>query len=85
MCKFCSQLQGDRENAKVLVKEIIRSRKQVERMHISKAQLNSVSMQLRQNLGLLLSFYLSLCLLVSFFLSFFLSILLSSCELCVKV
>jgi len=43
--------KGDRENAKTLVKELIRSRKQVDRMHTSIAQINSVSMQLRQNLA----------------------------------
>jgi len=43
--------KGDMDNAKVLTKEIIRTRKQVERIHTSKAQINSVIMQLQQNLA----------------------------------
>ena len=42
--------KGDKESAKVLAKELVRSRKAKERMYESKAQLNSVAMQLQQNL-----------------------------------
>jgi len=37
--------------AKSLAKELIRSRKAKDRMHTSKAQLNSVGMQLKQQVG----------------------------------
>lgn len=43
--------KGEVENAKVLTRELVRSRKHVEKMHVMKAQINSVSMQLQQNLG----------------------------------
>eukprot|EP01126_Amoeba_proteus_P043293 TRINITY_DN4746_c0_g2_i11.p1 TRINITY_DN4746_c0_g2~~TRINITY_DN4746_c0_g2_i11.p1 ORF type:complete len:193 (+),score=59.91 TRINITY_DN4746_c0_g2_i11:148-726(+) len=43
--------KGEVDNAKILVKELIRSRKQVERIYVSKAQINSISMQLQQNLA----------------------------------
>lgn len=43
--------KGDMENATVLTRELLRSRKQVVRIHTSIAQLNSVRMQLQQNLG----------------------------------
>jgi charged multivesicular body protein 3 len=46
--------KGDKQNlqsAKTLAKELIRSRKAKERIYQSKAQLNSVSMQLSQNMG----------------------------------
>ncbi len=42
--------KGDKQSAKVLAKEIVQSRKAKERIYKSKAQLNSVSMQLSQNL-----------------------------------
>lgn len=48
------------ENAKVLTKELIRSRKHVEKLHVMKAQINSVSMQLQQNLGAFLALFLIL-------------------------
>jgi len=48
--------KGDRQNAgsaKILAKELIRSRKAKERLYASKAQINSVSMQLTQNLAMM--------------------------------
>jgi len=48
--------KGDKQNlqsAKALAKELIRSRKAKERIYKSKAQLNSVSMQLTQNLSMI--------------------------------
>jgi len=48
--------KGDKQNlasAKVLAKELIRSRKAKENIYKSKAQLNSVAMQLQQNLSMM--------------------------------
>jgi len=45
--------KGDKASAKVLAKEIVQSRKAKERIYKSKAQLNSVSMQLSQNLSMM--------------------------------
>jgi len=48
--------KGDKQNlasAKILAKELIRSRKAKENIYKSKAQLNSVSMQLQQNLSMM--------------------------------
>ncbi|CAO3684376.1 unnamed protein product [Umbelopsis ramanniana] len=45
--------RGDTKSCKSLAKELIRSRKHVERLHTSKAQLNSVSMQLNHQLATL--------------------------------
>jgi charged multivesicular body protein 3 len=42
--------KGEESNAKILVREIIRSRKQVVKLTNLKAQLNSIVMQLNQNL-----------------------------------
>lgn len=41
---------GEETNAKILVREIIRSRKQIEKLTKLKAQLNSIIMQLGQNI-----------------------------------
>lgn len=43
--------KGDMGSAKILAKELLRARKTKERIYKSKAELNSVSMQLTQNLG----------------------------------
>jgi len=43
--------RGDQSNARTLARELIRSGKAKERMHMTKAQINSVSMQLQQNLA----------------------------------
>ena len=43
--------QGDTKNAKVLAREVVRSNKQKDRLGMSKARLNSVNMQLGQQLG----------------------------------
>jgi len=43
--------RGDMSNARILAKEIVRSNKAKERMSISKAQINSVTMHLQQNLA----------------------------------
>jgi len=48
--------KGDKQSlnsAKTLAKELLRSRKAKERLYASKAQLNSVSMQLTQNLSMM--------------------------------
>jgi hypothetical protein len=55
--------KGDKGSAKILAKELVRSRKAKERLYQSKAELNSVSMQLTQNMGI--SFFY-------FFISYFL-------------
>ena len=43
--------KGDQASARLLARELVRSRKAVSRLHTSKAQLNSVSMQLGNQLG----------------------------------
>jgi len=43
--------KGDTKNAKVLAREVVRSNKQKERLHTSQARLNSINMQLSQQLG----------------------------------
>jgi charged multivesicular body protein 3 len=43
--------RNDTASCKILAKEIIRSRKAKDRIHTSKAQLNSLSMQLQQQVG----------------------------------
>ena len=43
--------RGDTATAKLLAKEIVRSRKAVSRLHTSKAQMNSVMMQMENQLG----------------------------------
>ena len=43
--------RNDTSTAKMLAKEIVRSRKAVNRMHTSKAQMNSVVMQMENQLG----------------------------------
>ena len=43
--------RGDLSTAKMLAKEIVRSRKAVLRLHATKAQMNSVVMQMEQQLG----------------------------------
>jgi charged multivesicular body protein 3 len=43
--------KGNRSVCTTLAKEIVRSRKATHRLHTSKAQLNSISMQLGQQLG----------------------------------
>ena len=45
--------QGDTTNVKVLAKGLVQSRKHVERLYQSKAQLNSVSMTLQQQLSMM--------------------------------
>ena len=43
--------RGDVSNAKMLAKELVRSRKATTRMHTSKATMNSVMMQMENQLG----------------------------------
>lgn len=43
--------KGDVKNAKILAREVVRSNKQKERLGMSKARLNSINMQLGQQLG----------------------------------
>lgn len=47
--------KGDVKNAKILAREVVRSNKQKERLGMSKARLNSINMQLGQQLGQLRS------------------------------
>ena len=48
--------KGEKSSVKILAKELVRSRKAKEKIMTGKAQLNSVSMQLQQNLGKLATF-----------------------------
>ena len=43
--------RGDQDVAKTLAREIVRSRKACNRLHVSKTQLNSVMMQMEQQLA----------------------------------
>ncbi|KLO08275.1 hypothetical protein SCHPADRAFT_908766 [Schizopora paradoxa] len=43
--------KGDTKNAKVLAREIVKSRKQLDRMSVGKAKLGSIDMQLKENLA----------------------------------
>lgn len=43
--------KGEKGSVKILAKELVRSRKAKEKIHQGKAQLNSVSMQLQQNMA----------------------------------
>lgn len=43
--------RGDMSNAKTLCKEVVRSKKATNRMHVSKAHMNSVVMQMENQLG----------------------------------
>ena len=43
--------RGDMSTAKLLAKEIVRSRKAVARLHTSKAQMKSVVMQMQNQMG----------------------------------
>ena len=44
--------KGDREVCMILAKEIINSRKAISKIHTSKAHINSISMQLKNQLGI---------------------------------
>ena len=43
--------RGDARSARVLAKELVRTRAAVSRLHASRAQMNSVSLHLSENLG----------------------------------
>ncbi|XP_022080628.1 charged multivesicular body protein 3-like [Acanthaster planci] len=45
--------KGEKDVCKILAKEIVNSRKAVKRIHTSKAQINSVSMQMKNQLALI--------------------------------
>lgn len=45
--------KGDRDACIILAKEIIRARKAINRIHTSKAHLNSIQLQMKNQLGLL--------------------------------
>lgn len=47
--------RGDAKNAKLLAREVVRSNRQKQRMQTSKAQLNSIHMQLGHQLGAFIS------------------------------
>jgi len=44
--------KGDMKSAQILAKELVKARKSVDRLHTSKAQLNSVALQLTNQLGM---------------------------------
>lgn len=44
-------VKGDTKSARMLAKELVRSKKQKERLHVSKARLGSIGVQLTQQLG----------------------------------
>ena len=46
-----SAKKGEKESCKILAKEIVRSRKAVNRLYASKAHMNSVQMQMKNQLG----------------------------------
>jgi charged multivesicular body protein 3 len=48
--KECAK-RGDKHSMVVLAKELLRSRKAVTRLYTSKAQMNSVTLHLNENLG----------------------------------
>ncbi|EJD53594.1 vacuolar sorting protein VPS24 [Auricularia subglabra TFB-10046 SS5] len=45
--------KGDTKSARILAKEIVRSKKQKERLHVSKARLGSIGVQLTQQMAML--------------------------------
>lgn len=47
--------KGDTKNCKMLAKELIRSRRHKDRLYTSKAQMNSIIMQLEHQLGMFAS------------------------------
>lgn len=53
-CKALAK-QGQVKDAKMLARELVRSRKQSNRLHTAKARLNSINMQLTHQLGAFLS------------------------------
>lgn len=48
--KECAK-RGDKRSMNVLALELLRTRKAVERLHTSKAQMNSITLHLNENLG----------------------------------
>jgi charged multivesicular body protein 3 len=52
--------KGDKTVCTMLAKEIVRSRKAKDRLHTSKAQMNSVVMQLQQQAGIQLYIILAM-------------------------
>jgi hypothetical protein len=45
--------KGDTKSARILAKEVVRSNKQKNRLHVSKARLGSIEVQLMQQMGAL--------------------------------
>ena len=43
--------KGDKDTCKILAKEVIRARKAISKIHTTKAHLNSVQLQLKNQLG----------------------------------
>jgi charged multivesicular body protein 3 len=43
--------KGDVKNARTLAKEVVRSNKQKDKLHVSKARLGSIGIQLKHQLG----------------------------------
>jgi len=43
--------KGDVKNARILAKEVVRSNKQKDKLHVSKARLGSIGIQLSHQLG----------------------------------
>lgn len=56
--------KGDKGVCTILAKEVVRARKAITKIHTSKAHLNSIQLQMKNQLGknrsLLLNFYMSL-------------------------
>lgn len=46
--------KGDTKSARILAKEVVRSNKQKDKLHVSKARLGSIGVQLNQQLGVCL-------------------------------
>lgn len=47
-------LKGDVKSARILAKEVVRSEKQKQKLHTSKARLGSIGIQLSHQLGMIL-------------------------------
>lgn len=59
--------KGDKDTCTILAKEIIRARKAITKIYTSKAHLNSVQLQMKNQLGVLYNVKIKLSPLVLFF------------------
>lgn len=48
--------KGDKDTCMILAKEILRARKAINRIHTSKAHMNSIQMQMKNQLGVFSNF-----------------------------